>query len=345
MGIKNFIHSKIQLIEKGPLNKASSYNTFRSAVNEGRMAYYLNGKYDHENNTLVGGKYNDSAHRSMVEGAQKKLEELPGEYDTQDARAKVMALAFLRHAHEQGYKDIKRVGITNKQGDIKKFTGKDIDQKDNASDLMAEFNKKPPIAKHGFLGASAKSSTANKIGFHNGGSGDIGKFLNYNILEEANNAHSEFAKEHGLSNVKSQRADELKARPDLYTNALAKAEELHTKIRDKLVDLYNQKSEDDHEELRSHLLNTFLKASQSDDNIPYVKVSGKNRPGKEPTAVVEETHDNPVYHAIKNAKKITMEPAGGAYIHVKADGEKQFSMQVKHNSTPMATSIKINGQP
>ena len=100
-----------------------------------------------------------------------------------------------------------------------------------------------------------------------------------------------------------------------------------------------------HEKLRTHLLNTFLKASESSEGIPYVKVSGRSTPNRDASATVEETHDNPIFHAIKNAKKITMQPSGSAYLSVMADGKRQFGIQVKHNSTPMSTSLKMNGQP
>lgn len=345
MGIKNFIHSKIQLIEKGPPKDGSYYNTFRSAVNEGRMAYYLHGDYDPETNTLTGGKYSNAAHRSMVEGGKKQLDDLPGEYEEQDKRAKAMATAFLKHAHQKGYRNVESVHITNKPGDISKATGIELSQQENPSDLIAKFKNKPSDAKHEFLGASAKSSKKGKIGFHNGGVGDTGEFLNYNIEELANKKQNQFAKENGLSGVKSVRKQELKSRPDLYNHALAKAQELHTEVRDKVAELYNKMSDEDHEKLRSHVLNTFLKASDSSEGIPYVKVSGKSTPNKEASAMVEEAHDNPIYHAVKNAKKITMEPTGGAYMNVMADGKRQFAIQVKHNSTPMATSLKLIGQP
>jgi len=345
MGIKNFVNDLLVLIEKGPVKTGSYYNTFRSAVNEGRMAYYLNGEYDSENNTLTGGKYNDSAHKSSVEGAKKILDELPGEYGEQDKRAKAMAIAFLKHAHEKGYRKLSNVYITNKPGDIKKTTGIDQSQQENPSDLIAKFEEKPADAKHEFLGASAKSSKKGKIGFHNGGVGDIGEFLNYDIEGTVNSKQNKFARENGLSNVKSVRKEELKSRPDLYNHALAKAQEVHTEVRDKVADLYNKMSDEDHEKLRNHLIDTFLKASQTSEGIPYVKVSGKSTPNKDASASVEETHDNPIYHAVKNAKKIVMEPTGGAYMNVMADGKRQFAIQVKHNSTPMATSLKMNGQP
>lgn len=345
MGIKNFINNKLQLIEKGPLKDGSYYNTFRSAVNEGRMAYYLKGKYDPETNTLKGGDYIDAAHRSSVEGGKKQLEDLPGEYEEQDKRAKAMALAFLKHNHEKGYRNIESVHLTNKPGDIKKATGIELSQQENPADLIAKFKETPPGAKHGFMGASAKSSKKGKIGFHNGGVGDIGEFLNYNVEDLANKRQNQFAKENGLSNVKSVRKQELKSRPDLYNHALAKAQELHTEVRDKVGELYNKMSDEDHEKLRTHLLNTFLKASESSEGIPYVKVSGRSTPNRDASATVEETHDNPIFHAIKNAKKITMQPSGSAYLSVMADGKRQFGIQVKHNSTPMSTSLKMNGQP
>jgi len=344
MDIKSFIQNKLNLIFEEGKKGAHAYNTFGAVVNENRLAYWLRGKYDHEANTLGEGRY-EGEEESNVKNAQEKLKAVPGLYEEQDKRARAMALAFLKHNHEKGYRGIDRVHVTSKPGQIEAATGISLTQQENPSDLIAKFKKVPPKVKHNFVGLSAKSSRKGKIGFHNGGTETVGSFLGLDLEGMANQRQNEFADEHGLDRKKSVREKQLKADDAKYNYAKAAAQDLHKDIRDKILEGYNKKAETDHEGLRNHILNTYLKASDSEEAIPYQRVSGKSLPGKEATATVEESHDNPVYHALKNAKKISFAAAGNGYIHVMADGAKQFAIQVKHNNKPMASSIKINGQP
>ena len=71
--------------------------------------------------------------------------------------------------------------MTPKPGDIERKTGIKASQQENPSDISVKFHKKPKEAPHAHLGLSAKSSKSKAIGFHNGGSQDIGNFLSKHL--------------------------------------------------------------------------------------------------------------------------------------------------------------------
>lgn len=325
----------IDLFEKGPLTTSTAYaNKHRGAYNEAMLAYHLN-----------GDKWLDSAHQSSAEASKSELAKLGDtEVTQQEKRAKAMADTFLEHASKQGYSGVKAVHVTSGPGDLERATGMPITQQENPSDVVIHFNKKPTGAAHGFMGLSAKSSTSKKIGFHNGGVGTIGKQIGLDLESVANQEQNKFAKENGLPNSKVERKSLIKKDPALYSRASAAASELHSKLRDTVMEHYSNMAESNHENLRSHLIDTFLKAKNNPESLPYVKVHGQSKGEKDASAYVEEPHNNEIYHSVKNANKLTFAKKGDSYLEVQADGKRAFAIQFKHNSTPMATSLKMNGQ-
>lgn len=320
------------LLEKTLEGTTAVYNRLRGGYNENRFAYHVN-----------GGKYIDNDHKTETEHFHQTLEKvLPGEAKIQDDRARTQAHAFTQHAERKGYTGVHSVHLTAKPGAIHKATGLNITQQENPSDVIVKFKKAPEGSGHKALGVSLKSSSKAKIGFHNGGAGTIGKQLGVNLEGIAKMHHDKFAAENKLPASAVKRKEAIKGDKQLYAKANKAASVLHTALRDELHKKYSSMS---HASLKEHFTNTFLKAKNNQEALPYVKVHGQGGGTKEAKAHVEETHDNPVYHMIKRAKKITVEKAGDSYIHVKADGKKAFGVQIKHNSTPMATSLKVNGQP
>jgi hypothetical protein len=327
----NFDLTKL-ILEKTLEGTTAVYNRLRGGYNENRFAYHVN-----------GGKYIDEDHEKETKGFHETLEKaLPGETKIQDDRARAQAHAFREHAAAKGYDGVHSVHLTAKPGAIKKATGLEISQQDNPSDVIVKFKKAPEGASHKALGVSLKSSAKAKIGFHNGGAGTMGRQLGVDLEGIAKEHHDRFAAEHRLPASAVKRKEAIKGSKELYEKANKAASTLHTAMRDALHEKYSSMSQ---KALKDHFTNTFLKAKNNDEALPYVKVHGQGGGTKEAKSHVEETHDNPVYHMIKGAKNITVEKKGDSYIHVKADGKKAFGVQVKHNSTPMATSLKVNGQP
>lgn len=263
-----------------------------------------------------------------------------GDHETgvQHARAEAQVKAFLDHARRHGYTGVKAVHHTAQEGDITRATGHEVSQQENPSDALVEFRKGP---SH-FLGASLKSTKGKQIGFHNGGAGTIGNELGLDLEGIFKKHHDAFAKQNGLSPVASQRKQEIKADPKMYKKATEAAHAVHSDVADTLHKHYSNMN---HEELRHHLLNTFLKVGGTNP-VPYVKVTGTGGAGRTPAGAHTEHHDdNPVANSIRNANQITTRRSGKGYINVLADGKPAFNIQVKHNSTGMATSGKILGQP
>jgi len=150
---------------------SSSINPHRGGYNETQLAKHLNGgKYiDHEHEA------EDKHHKSKLMDHDKKYG--TNEVKTQQDRAKEQSRVFKEHAKKKGYEGIHEVHLTPKPGDIEKKTGIKASQQENPSDIAVKFHKKPESAKHHYLGLSAKSSKTKAIGFHNGGTKELGNFL------------------------------------------------------------------------------------------------------------------------------------------------------------------------
>lgn len=330
------------LNEKAPSAKgaaSSAFNAARGSFNEHMFSYYLNG-----NNWL------DDDHRREATKFKDILDAGlgPQEARTQADRAHAQAQAFIEHARSQGYSGVAEIHNTARSP-IEQATGIAATAQENPSDIIVKFKKKPKGAKHPFLGASLKSSSS-KIGFHNGGAGTIDSELGTNLTAIGKERHDLFQTQNNLPAEVGKRAAAIKGEGEekrnnpLYTAALKAADDVHRDVRDRLFEHYSGMGTED---LRNHFINTFLKAS-NESAIPWVKVQGKGgeTANKPASGHIEASHDNPAYHAIRNAKEIRVEKSpGSAYMRVMADGQKAFSIQIKHNSTPMASSIKVLGQP
>jgi hypothetical protein len=150
---------------------SASINPHRGGYNETQLAKHLN-----------GGKYIDKEHEELDKHHKSKLDAHDKKYGThevktQQDRAKEQHKVFLDHAKKSGYEGVHEVHMTHKPGDIEKKTGIKATQQENPSDVAVKFHKKPSSAKHHYLGISAKSSSVNKIGFHNGGTKELSSFL------------------------------------------------------------------------------------------------------------------------------------------------------------------------
>ena len=336
------IHSKT---EKNKVNEsiltemsASSINIHRGAFNEAMFAYHANQQ------KWVDDDHKKAAfhHKSMLD----KYDKL--EARRQNDRAIAQTKSFTEHAKKNGYSKIKAVHLTAKPGDIEKHTGIKATQQENPSDVVVHFHNKPKAAEHGYLGASLKSSSAKKIGFHNGGAGSIGKSLGIDLESEVKKQHLSYAKKKGLPTVMTQAAAKIAGKKETkgyrntpaYREALEHATTINTKVRDKLHQHYSSMKSND---LKEHMLKTYIKASTS-HALPYVKTHGTGGYDKQASAHTEDPSDNETYHALRDAKKVHVEKSAGSLMSVHADGKRMFGIQIKHNNGPL-TPIKILAQP
>jgi hypothetical protein len=317
---------------------ASSINIHRGAFNEAMFAYHANGQ-----------KWIDDAHKKAAFHHKEQLDK----YDTLEARrqndrAMAQMQSFTEHAKSNGYSKIKAVHLTAKPGDIEKHTGIKATQQENPSDVVVHFHNKPKTSQHGFFGVSLKSSSSKKIGFHNGGTGTIGKELGVDLDSHVKTENSKFIKKKKLPDVLTKAAEHVAGKKEtssyrnnpLYSEALTHAAKINTAVRDKLHEHYSKmKSED----LKNHLLKTYVKASTT-HALPYVKTHGTGGYDKEASAHTEDPSDNETYHALRDAKKVHVEKSAGSLMSVHADGKRMFGIQIKHNNGPL-TGMKILAQP
>jgi hypothetical protein len=373
--------------DKDYAKASASINDARGRYNEAMVLQHLNGNKwinpEHKKLATEQGKIL-SDHDKEWNDKAKKIKH-PSfnsqEKKAQEDRAPEQAKAFLQHAKEQGYEEVAEVHHTSKEGDIEKATGLKVSQQDNSSDGVVKFKKKPANNPHNFLGASLKSSSKKEIGFHNGGTKEIGQLIGHDLLGHANAEHEKFMKKHGLGDPKlnkngvkvynkakasSQVAGEKyldekkKIKNPQYRNninynvAKDNAKKINSEIRDKLHEGYSQMK---HEDLKKHLLNTYIKGNDA-HALPYLKVTGTGGGSSKKPASAHSTDpsDNDLYHQIKNAHGFHLEKGkgkddeeggSGMTVHtIDKDGNKKraFRIQVKHGNGPL-TSVKILGQP
>jgi hypothetical protein len=326
-----------ELISELTDSKSSTINVHRGGYNEARFAFHLKGGHI------------DDDHKKLIEKHGAALDAYDKQNGTnertiQEERAHAQARSFIQHARHLGYHKITQVHLTQREGDIEKKTGIKASQQENASDVIANFANKPSHAQHGFLGSSLKSSKQNKIGFHNGGLGAIGKTLGVDLESIAKKRQDEFKKSKGLPSKNAEAHRAIKGEKDtihyrnnpLYDEASKHATTIHREVRDAL---HSHLSGISTEDAKNHLLTTYIKASHS-HAIPFLKTHGQGGGNKPAKAHTEDPSDNDMYHSIAGAKKIEFHKGGEGNINVHADGKKVMSLQVKHNNGPL-TSLKV----
>ena len=183
----------------------------------------------------------------------------------------------------------------------------------------------------------------------------------YDIHGHVEKRHKEFMEKHGLGSNKAAAVRKIKGpkhldaekkveNPDyknseLYHAASDHARKINNEVRDKLHKGYSTMAKSHHEELKHHILSTYIKGN-SKHALPYVKVHGQGGGDKPAKAHASDPSDNDVYHKIRNAHHFSFHKGGEANINIHAHesekdktGTKVFSIQAKHNNGPL-TNMK-----
>ena len=183
----------------------------------------------------------------------------------------------------------------------------------------------------------------------------------YDIYSHTEKRHLEFMKKHGLGTNKAAAVRKIKGpkhldadkkvenpgykNSELYHAASDHARKVNNEVRDKLHKGYSKMAKSHHEELKHHLLSTYIKGN-SEHALPYVKVHGQGGHDKKAKATVSDPSDNDTYHKIRNAHHYSFHKGGEANINVHAHehehdtkGSKVFTIQAKHNNGPL-TNMK-----
>ena len=197
---------------------------------------------------------------------------------------------------------------------------------------------------------------------------DDKKLNEYDIHGHVAMRHQEFMDKHKLGTNKSAAIRKIKgpkhldddkkiSNPDyktsrVYHKGVEHSKQINTEVRDKLHKGYSEMAKSHHEELKHHLLHTYIKGNTK-HSLPYVKVHGQGGYDHESDthkpvhAHATDPSDNEMYHKIRNAHHLSFHKSGQGNITVKTHehehdehGKKAMSLQVKHSNGPL-TNVSV----
>jgi len=264
------------------------------------------------------------------------------EYNRLNDKAKSAAEDIRKHAEKNGYK-IHDVHWTSKPGDIKRSTGTEASQKEDASDIMIHTHKGD---KKKYIGASLKITdgtnkhiTASNPGMEatHGAQHIVDKHR-----EDLLKAHPELI---GVKN-KDKRKAMMNANPELKQDIVKRNHETVTKIAKHLHDhLANGSKEDLVHHIKTHVLQSNKTPLQREghDHIRHTTYMSGARQGRKTLhdTINPSEHWN---HILNDHENITVQHSGGN-IHFLHNGKKfaTHRIRVSSSSDPM-TSFKGDGK-
>jgi hypothetical protein len=324
--------------------------TARSTVNEIHTAYVLNGE------------------RHVSPEAEKKFKKnrkllSPQEANNQMRRGEAMAKAYLEtakshHGFSGNPRDIVSVHLTGGGGGIKSVGKKenqphlqDIESSDHPADIVVRWNHRSRVHGTDYHGISAKSNEgAGQERISNRGAGSISKQLGGDVHSHHDRAMRRFHRENNLTGSLKQIKKRIKGSKKLKEKAIQTGAKTQKRSRDLYVKHLTDMHGTDVDSVKKHLLHHhFRVGSREARALPYVIVSGHgNSKGGYGAAVHNPEHG---VHArlIINATHFTFDNSGqtGFRIHAHGkgyeDGAHVLTVQAKHNTQPMAGTIKHIG--
>lgn len=194
-----------------------------------------------------------------------------------------------------------------------------------------------------YLGISAKSSKANKdIAFKNPGAGTIAKILNLNSKQIITSITSQAVQTMNLPVTAKDRKAMLKSLDETHPTRVQANQigsQIENLLRDDLLKKFQQMPTQD---VRQHLSKVWLDV---EDAYPfYIKCLGYGLPSKSYGAQVFDPINNDKYKALMS-QNISFEKSGQNSIGVKAGNQKIMKIRYKYESTKLATSMKLSGEP
>ncbi len=261
------------------------------------------------------------------------------ESELQIERARFMVTAFISWAENVGYKlPIKSAWWTGRPGTLQSVFQKDIDQRKNTTDVLAQFSDGPA---RGYLGMSAKSTRGKcDIGFKNLGIGSVETDLKIEISSVVNQISDPTIKELCLPEQMEERKIFIRENPHVRKITRQIGTQVLEKMRDILFDRLKE-FHDDH--LRYYILDTWLNATL-DKYPPYIKVTGLGDRLGHIWARVEHPLDNDKVRSLTEGD-IYIERYGWASVGVSGSGKKVMKIRAKYSSEKLASSLKYMGDP
>jgi hypothetical protein len=329
-----------EILTKGATPLQEVKNTYLADVNEILVGYYCAG----ENWKL----FKNSSEAKKV--LKKRATQIGKEsFVDQKGRAQVQAEEIMDWAAANGWENsLTKVYWTARPGDLSRAVGVDVDQNKNPTDILLEFGPES------FLGISSKSTKSKgDIGFKNPGLGTIGKQIGYDLKGPADELQDRLISKLDFGDAKSrvQRKAFLKSIaagrkmtsvPEL-TPYYEGGREVLRKLRDTIWERYLDMPI---EELKEHFINDWIDAD--DSMFPYyIKSTGKGKNGNY-SSNIEDPLNNEKLKKL-SSEHIELDAVSNNSIVVWAgegeDAVKLFRVRLKWESAPLASSIKLSGDP
>ena len=295
-------------------------NTLGSDVNEILLGYYCGGG----NWSIFGDQ--ESEVTKALEARKSQIN--PENYKDQDGRAKVQAEESLKWASSNGFDGkVNRVWWTARPGILSKAVDTEVDSRKNPTDILLKFSS------DAFLGLSAKSTKgAGDIGFKNPGIGRLGKDLGVDLTGATKEIYGKM-----LKSLEWGDSTSIKGRKQ-YLKNIASGRKM-TAVPE-LSEYY-----EGGKQVLSHFLDEWIDAK---DRYPYyIKVTGRGTDGNYSATVVDAINNETVKNI--SSEPIELEKVGTNSIGVWAgeggDSVKLFKIRFKWESAPLASSIKLSGDP
>ena len=299
-----------------------SGNTLGSDINEIHLAYLLN------NNS-----YPDILSQKQIEKRIKAVSEETTML--QKGRAEAMYNTFLKFLSSKGYGSPVSAYWTSRPGfSFKRIVGIDVNQRLNPTDVLVG------LSNGKFYGISAKSSRSSGVGFKNPGVGTIDKYLSTNLRSIAQKYVNQIIEEFDLPKFANGRKQVINADPNLKKQIMVEyGSPCLREMRESYLNTINQLGDT---EIREFIATEWLNENPEILRLPYVKITGTG------TNVYSASLYDPIgYSQTRHLVKgpITFSSVGNDSVGVTANSTKILKMRFKFESTQLASSAKMSGDP
>lgn len=301
-------------------------NKFFSDINEILLGYYL---LDESWDNFV----NSEIAKNTLFFRNKNINQ--EEYENQKGRAEMMAQKVTEWANQNGFNGKpKKVWWTASPNALSRALGQPIDYRKNPSDILIQFSD------GSFLGVSAKSTKkSGDIGFKNIGIGSLGKAIGIDLTELVKENIIKAIEELNLPLNSEKRKQFIRNNPKIQKQTRQIGIELLNKLRNFLFNYYKENF--NNQQMMKHIKNTWIDASEI---FPYyIKVTGHGQGGNYSASIVDPINNDKIKALSKN--KISITPVGNTTILVHTDNIKIMRIRWKWTSEPLASSIKLSGDP
>ena len=303
-----------------------SQNTVGADINEIMTAYFL----VDEDWSRISNR--DECISKLEERKEQTSEE---EFEMQVGRARAMAEETLAWANQNDFDGTPVMAWwTARPGELSRAVGKDVDSGKNPTDVLLKFSE-----DESFLGISAKSTkSAGDIGFKNPGLGTVSRDLNIDLGSYVKQTTVNTVEELGLPNAAKARKYFIRENPEIQEKTRAIGATILNNLRNTL---YEHMITLDQDELRAYLTSAWMNA---DGVYPYyVKVTGRGKQNPY-SATVQDVINNDKFKTF-SAEDIELSKVGVNSIGVLAGGKKIMKIRFKFESEPLASSMKLSGDP